>query len=204
MLKIIQLGITLANENGEFAKVDGTVSTWQFHFKFQLDADMYASDSIELLRNSGIDFDKNSSQGIDVEKFGDLLITSGLVMLDNVKWISFHSGYDFGYLVKVMSCTLLPKEEAEFREKLGKFFPALYDIKYLMKSCRSLKGGLQEIADDLGIQRIGPQHQAGSDSLLTGQIFFQMRSRFFDGKIEDEKFLFVPSWICMLCARRIC
>jgi CCR4-NOT transcription complex subunit 7/8 len=189
MLKIIQLGITLANENGELAKVDGQVSTWQFNFRFSLEDDMYAQDSIDLLTKSGIDFTRHSNNGIDVYKFGELLITSGMVLLDEVKWISFHSGYDFGYLVKIMSCESLPKEEANFRTKLRTFFPSLYDIKFLMKSCRNLKGGLQDIADEMGIQRIGPQHQAGSDSLLTGTIFFRMRSQYFENKIDDSVFL---------------
>ena len=192
MLKIIQLGITLADENGDLAKVDGAVSTWQFNFRFSLEEDMYAQDSIDLLTKSGIDFVKHTNHGIDVYSFGELLITSGLVMLEDVKWISFHSGYDFGYLVKIMSCTPLPKEEADFRVKLRTFFPSLYDIKYLMKSCRNLKGGLQDIAEEMGIQRIGPQHQAGSDSLLTGMIFFQMRQRYFEGKIDDAQFLYAP------------
>ena len=47
--------------------------------------------------------------------------------------------------------------------------------KYLMKSCKNLKGGLQEVADQLDLQRIGRQHQAGSDSLLTGMAFFRMK-----------------------------
>lgn len=192
MLKIIQLGITLADESGELAKVDGAVCTWQFNFKFSLNDDMYAQESIDLLTKSGIDFVKHATQGIDVYAFGDLLISSGLVMLDEVKWISFHSGYDFGYLVKIMSCKPLPTEESEFRTLLGKYFPALYDIKFLMKSCRSLKGGLQDIAEDMGVARVGPQHQAGSDSLLTGNIFFEMRERFFEGRIDDSKFLYVP------------
>ena len=52
---------------------------------------MYAPDSIQLLQESGIDFKRNKEEGIDVEYFGELLVTSGLVLFDNVKWVSFHS-----------------------------------------------------------------------------------------------------------------
>lgn len=47
--------------------------------------------------------------------------------------------------------------------------------QYLMKSCKNLKGGLQEVAEQLELERVGPQHQAGSDSLLTGAAFFKMK-----------------------------
>lgn len=57
-----------------------------------------------------------------------------------------------------------------------------------MKSCKDLKGGLQEVADQLDLQRIGPQHQAGSDSLLTGAAFFKMREVFFEDTIDDNKY----------------
>jgi hypothetical protein len=39
---------------------------------------------------------------------------------------------------------------------------------------------------DLQVTRIGTQHQAGSDSLLTAATFFKMRKVFFDDRIEDE------------------
>lgn len=127
--------------------------------------------------------------GIDVFEFGALLISSGLVLMEEVKWISFHSGYDFGYLLKVLTCMALPAEETEFFKLYNTYFPCVYDIKYLMKSCKTLKGGLQDVADDLRVERIGKQHQAGSDSLLTAQTFFRMRELFFGGRIDDDKFL---------------
>jgi hypothetical protein len=62
-----------------------------------------------------------------------------------------YSGYDFGYLLKVLTCSPLPAEESEFFDLLRTYFPCIYDIKYLMKSFKNLKGGLQDIADDLQV-----------------------------------------------------
>lgn len=140
--------------------------------------DMYAQDSIELLQNSGLQFKKHEEEGIDPLDFAELMMTSGIVLMDNIKWLSFHSGYDFGYMLKMLTNHHLPQEESEFFELLRIYFPTIYDVKYLMKSCKNLKGGLQEVADQLELERIGPQHQAGSDSLLTGMAFFKMREVF--------------------------
>jgi hypothetical protein len=52
---------------------------------------MYAPESIELLTKSGINFKRHEELGISVEHFGELLISSGLVLLDEVQWVSFHS-----------------------------------------------------------------------------------------------------------------
>lgn len=186
LLKIIQLGLTFSNEHGALAP--GCCS-WQFNFKFNLNEDMYAQDSIDLLTRSGIEFQKNEELGIDVNDFGELLMSSGVVLNNNIKWISFHSGYDFGYLLKLLTCTPLPAEETEFFELVHLYFPCIYDIKYLMKSCKNLKGGLNELAEDLEIERIGPQHQAGSDSLLTSATFFKMKKQFFENSIDDTKYM---------------
>jgi CCR4-NOT transcription complex subunit 7/8 len=112
---------------------------------------MYAQDSIDLLMRSGIDFQKNEADGIDVADFGELLMSSGIVLNDNIKWVSFHSGYDFGYLLKVLTCKPLPAEEKDFFDSVRIYFPCIYDIKYLMTSCKNLKGGLNELAEDLKV-----------------------------------------------------
>ncbi|KAM5300263.1 CCR4-NOT transcription complex subunit 8 isoform 1-T1 [Ctenodactylus gundi] len=206
LLKIIQLGLTFTNEKGEYPS---GINTWQFNFKFNLTLgvvahaynpstleakagrlleDMYSQDSIDLLANSGLQFQKHEEEGIDTLHFAELLMTSGVVLCDNVKWLSFHSGYDFGYMVKLLTDSRLPEEEHEFFHILNLFFPSIYDVKYLMKSCKNLKGGLQEVADQLDLQRIGRQHQAGSDSLLTGMAFFRMKELFFEDSIDDAKY----------------
>lgn len=43
-----------------------------------------------------------------------------------------------------------------------------------MTAAPGLHGGLQKIAEELEVSRIGPMHQAGSDSLLTAQTFFKV------------------------------
>lgn len=186
LLKIIQLGVTFLDDKGNIP--DG-ITTWQFNFKFNLTEDMYAEDSVDLLQNSGIQFEKHEQEGIDPMLFAEMMLVSGLVLLPNVKWLSFHSGYDFGYLIKLLTNQNLPKSEGEFFEYLKTYFPNVYDVKYLMKSCKNLKGGLQEVANELDVHRIGPQHQAGSDSLLTGQTFFKMKEMFFEDDIDDSKYL---------------
>ncbi|KAG2381715.1 hypothetical protein C9374_006099 [Naegleria lovaniensis] len=187
LLKVIQIGLTFTDTEGNIPE-DGQC-VWQFNFKFNLKEDMYAQDSIDLLADSGIKFSNHEKEGIDVETFGEKLISSGIVLSDEVKWISFHSAYDFGYLIKLLTNEVLPEAESEFFELLHTFFPCLYDIKYLMRSCDTLKGGLNQLAEDLGIRRIGPAHQAGSDSLLTSATFFKMMKVFFENNMNDKKYI---------------
>lgn len=60
-------------------------------------------------------------------------------------------------------------DENDFFDMLDTYFHAVYDIKYIMKTCSDLnhKAGLSQLAEELAVERIGPCHQAGSDSLIT-------------------------------------
>ena len=185
LLKLIQLGLSFSDARGNL--VPGAC-TWQFNFAFSLHSDMYAADSIELLQQSGIDFALHARDGIDVAEFGELLITSGIVLNADVRWISFHSSYDFAYLLRLLTCLPLPASEADFFDLLALYFPAFYDVKYLMQSCENLQGGLQKVGDLLHVERVGAQHQAGSDSLLTLAVFFKMKELFFEDHIDPDKF----------------
>ena len=220
---MIQLGITLFDEDGEVPPPNATDAngqpygnamapapcTWQFNFSFSLEGDMYSQDSTTMLAKSGVDFAMHEKNGIDPFEFASLLISSGLVLLDDVHWVSFHSGYDFGYLMKVMLCCPLPEDEEDFHKLMHIFFPSLYDIKYLMKHAArnqavndspltphaaqvlnnlGQKPGLQDIAEELGIKRVGIVHQAGSDSLVTGEVYWKMRQVVFNGSIDPSKY----------------
>ena len=182
MLKLIQLGVTLMDENGELPIVDGHPCSWQLNFReFSPEVDLYAGDSIELLQQAGIDFAMNNDCGVDILMFSELLMTSGLVLNETVHWIGFSAQYDVGYLLKALTCRPLPEKESEFFELVNLFFPNLYDIKYLpvVKFLSELQGGLGRLAEALGVRRVGASHQAGSDSLLTACTFFRLINRYY-------------------------
>eukprot|EP00268_Persea_americana_P028062 TRINITY_DN272_c2_g1_i1.p1 TRINITY_DN272_c2_g1~~TRINITY_DN272_c2_g1_i1.p1 ORF type:complete len:273 (+),score=13.41 TRINITY_DN272_c2_g1_i1:432-1250(+) len=186
LLKLIQLGLTFSDEDGNLPTC-GTdrYCIWQFNFReFDVCSDVFANDSIELLRQSGIDFEKNSQRGIDANWFGELLMSSGIVLNNDVQWVTFHSGYDFGYLLKLLTCRSLPETQTEFFQLIKMYFPTVYDIKHLMKFCNSLHGGLNKLAELLDVERVGVCHQAGSDSLLTSCTFRKLKESFFNGSTE--------------------
>merc|ERR1712218_17831 len=105
--------------------------------------------------------------------------------------VSFHSGYDYGYLLKLLTTEELPIDEKSFFDALKLYFPTIYDIKYMTSLCDGHFGGLQKLADVLGCQRIGVEHQAGSDSLLTMATYFALTKAKFSassGDIDDSKY----------------
>ena len=177
-LKLIQVGITLSDSNGNFPP---DTSTWQFNLKFDLQKDTYSEDSIQLLKNSGIEFDMHFREGIEPLEFAEIFTVSGLVLNEDIIYITFHSGYDFAYLLKNLTCQKLPETQSGFYGLLKLYFPVFYDVKYIVRGLEQYRGGLNRIAEELRIQRIGRTHQGGSDSLVTLEAFFKIKNEHFPG-----------------------
>ena len=189
-LKLIQLGITLTNEKGEYP---APYRTWQFNFEFDYTKDKSSQSSMSLLMSSGINFKKMKKSGINHKKFIEQFKNSGLVLNPNIHWISFHGSYDFAYLLSNLLGNSLPKSEKEFTQILGLFFPNHYDIRILVKNKSFLKGGLNKLANYLDIEREGKKHQAGSDSIVTIEVFWKLiKCGLISEKelIEDKNILF--------------
>ncbi|CAA6670236.1 unnamed protein product [Spirodela intermedia] len=102
LLKLIQLGLTFSDEHGNLPTFDtGLQCIWQFNFReFNPQDDVFANDSIELLRQSGIDFKKNIEKGVDAQRFGSCSCRrtqAGFFELIN---LYFPTLYDIKHLMK--------------------------------------------------------------------------------------------------------
>ena len=183
-LKLIQLGITLTNEKGEYPK-NYPYHTWQFNFEFDKDTELYKDDSINLLKKCGIDFNKLKKKGIKHNIFAQYFMVSNLVLNPDVHWVSFQGSYDFGYLLKLLINSDLPETEDAFTDLLNTYFINYFDIRVIVKDNDNLKKGLNRLAEVLDVKREGQEHQAGSDSVVTIDVFFKLKKK---GLISDKKF----------------
>lgn len=183
-LKLIQVGITLADEKGNSPQ---PTTTWQFNLKFDLKTDHFSQDSILMLKEAGIKFEQLAEQGIDPVMFAEGMLSSGLMLNDDVHWITFHGAFDFAYLMKVISNSLLPPTLEKFKSSLKVYFPNVADIKVIMKEVQDLKSGaLAKLARDLDLKRIGSMHQAGSDAEITIRCFFKLKEEYFKSGISPK------------------
>ena len=109
---------------------------------------------------------------------------SGLVLNPDIHWVSFHGSYDFGYLLHLLTNSPLPENENDFTDELTIYFPNHYDIRFLVQGNEKLQGGLNKLAQYLEVLREGKTHQAGSDSVVTIDVFFKLLK---NGNVEKER-----------------
>lgn len=163
-LRPIQLGIAIAAEDGCLRGI------WNFNLKFDIDIDLHTQKSVEFLRAAGIAFSRHKNEGIDGTMLGQKLASSGLVGQRAPWWVTFAGSYDWAYLLKLLTaCRPLPRELSAFDVALGAFCPRHHDLRDELPY-----GSLDSLARRLELKRYGRAHTAGSDALLTLDMFMKV------------------------------
>jgi len=196
-MHLIQVGLTLSDRHDNLSTF-GTCNRfiWEFNFReFDITCHRHAPHSIALLQRQGMDFHKNQKVGVSILRFAELMMFSGLFCKNNIHWIAFHSTYDFGYMVKVLSQhflymqPFLPPNLCDFLQLVKFFFGyRVYDIKHLITFCPKLFGGLDRVSQSLNLDNSARKsHHTGSDSLVTLHVFNKIKSIYFHSEFDLGK-----------------
>jgi CCR4-NOT transcription complex subunit 7/8 len=162
-LRPIQLGLAVASAEGILRGV------WSFNLSFDVDVDLHTEQSVAFLRAAGINFPRHASEGIDAEVLGRRLAGSYLVGHHGRSpcWVTFSGAYDLGYLLKLITNGQpLPQEPSAFDSVLSVFCPTRHELRDHLAH-----GSLDKLARQHGVKRHGQAHTAGSDALLTLELF---------------------------------
>ncbi len=103
-------------------------------------------------------------------------------MLSNssLVWVLFHGCFDAAYLLQTLMQQPLPVDFVVYKQFQKTLFPHIVDVKTLAMTSLSFVGGLERLAATPGVNagRVGVAHQAGSDSRLTGDVFFALLAKY--------------------------
>eukprot|EP00927_Polykrikos_kofoidii_P041748 TRINITY_DN355_c0_g1_i2.p1 TRINITY_DN355_c0_g1~~TRINITY_DN355_c0_g1_i2.p1 ORF type:complete len:489 (+),score=72.31 TRINITY_DN355_c0_g1_i2:137-1603(+) len=174
VLRPIQFGVAIA-VNGSLRGV------WNFNMRFDLAVDLHTEEAVAFLSSAGIDFTRHATDGVDPALFGQKLASSPLVChpsdaTNNAgtrysdfgppEWVTFAGMFDLGYLLKLLTNDLLPRDADSFYAVLGKFCPKRCELQDFVPFV-----SLQSSLEMLSVKRHGVAHTAGSDALATLELF---------------------------------
>lgn len=160
----IQLGVAVVGPDGAHYGI------WTFNLQFDSDTDSHTEESLAFLRRAGIDFPRHQSNGINRSIFGKRLVHSSLVGQQAPRWLTFSGSYDWGYLLKLVTFgRALPGVACTFHRALSIFCPKRQDLRDFLP-----EGSLEALGRQHGVARWGRAHTAGSDALLTAELFMMV------------------------------
>mmetsp|Transcript_102781 Transcript_102781/g.265700 ORF Transcript_102781/g.265700 Transcript_102781/m.265700 type:complete len:324 (+) Transcript_102781:89-1060(+) len=165
-LRPIQIGISVAGSDGSLK------GTWSFNLQFDVASDLHTEKAIAFLRAAGLDFPRHKMEGITAEALGKLLADSNLVGQHSRApwWVTFAGFYDLGYLLKLLTLNAaLPQNFGAFEINLSTYCPRRHELRDELPH-----GSLDSLARRYGLPRRGSAHTAGSDALLTLELFLSL------------------------------
>jgi len=157
----IQLGVAVVGSDGVHRGV------WTFNLHFDAGVDAHTEESLAFLRRAGVDFPRHKTEGIDALELGRRLASSSLVGGRAPCWLTFCGSYDWGYLLKLLTLGRpLPGDPSTFENVLSVYCPRRRELRDFLP-----KGSLEMLGRRHGVKRWGVAHTAGSDALLTLELF---------------------------------
>ncbi|QRG37663.1 hypothetical protein FDK38_002042 [Candidozyma auris] len=151
ILNLIQLSLCAVKMQND--KISNSV-IWQFNFAYDVTQEMFNEEHLYMLtQTSQINFAMHMSQGISHHAFAELMIESGLLLDQSINWLSYHSGYDLGFLISLLTNDVLPQDEKEFFWWCTKYFPNFFDLKHIgnqLLSGGGKGGGNSNANNDIG------------------------------------------------------
>lgn len=167
-LQPIQVGLAVANAEG------AVINAWSFNLWFDLAVEPHTEESIRFLSEAGVDFSRLATEGIDAAALAWRLHTSGLLGChgSSPRWVTFSGWYDWGYVLKLLIGQPMPPKADGFHALLEGFCPRREELRDWLPH-----GSLGSLAHLHGVERLGRAHTAGSDALMTLELFLQVMPR---------------------------
>jgi len=164
-LRPIQLGVAVGGSDGSLRGV------WNFNLKFDTAVDLHTEKAVSFLRAAGIDFPRHAKEGIEAAALGRRLAGSILVGHQPISpwWLTFSGSYDLGYLLKLLTGSPLPQNAEAFDLAVASFCPRRHELREQLPF-----GSLDNLARRYSVRRHGKAHTAGSDALLTLDLFIRV------------------------------
>lgn len=164
----IQLGVALAGTDGVLCGV------WSFNLRFDASVDLHTEASVAFLRSAGLHLSRHASEGINGVLLGRRLAASSLFSRSRADfpplWVTFSGTYDLGFLFKLVTAGRpLPLTSDAFSEALVHLCPRRHDLRDSLP-----RGSLDSLASIHQVQRHGRAHTAGSDALLTLELYLHV------------------------------
>jgi len=178
MGKVSQIELTFADAKNH---LPAGVLTWQFNFMFNETEDLYLHETMMELQNCGVSLTWLKNQGIDPVIFGELLTSSGLVLNDQIQWVSVVGcSQRFHEPVKVIGKESLPQDAMipQIPNPLL-VYSGLYDFAFLlsMLTGQPLPVSISEFTDQIMtyFPKVCLRRPSGSDEALNIKKFLGSR-----------------------------